>query len=251
MRKMKFFEERKGGGKLKNKLIGIFITFSLIIPSGVLAGGLPQKTQGNRGYLVGGAKGKKEKKDIKAERRKVTPQKTNIKRQLKVSKEADKSVRGNRGIAPKGYLVGEPEPESVKTKVKRQRGRGGFVNLIDKLKFNKKIRKPYPADQSLEGTKGNYIYGTPPVKKPQPKKGITRHRGIKPNEILPGIVRAMENLRTRPHHSEDREIWGFTFPDMPKKEKRGITRHRGNPVKLIQSFLDGLKKQKVSTTVDK
>jgi len=269
----------KNKGLKMYKVLGIVLGICFIAscmgvaPGKILAGGEDKEITGNRGYLVGGpSAGEEVKKKTKVKRQrgkleiieqKVTEFGKHIETYNEKRKRIDKVVPAKKGgVAPKGYLVGTPKDEPVE--MGKERGAGGFADGWDKAianlkEFNRKIKKPYPADQSLEGTKGGYLYGEPPAEGPEPEREIARTRGLKPFEFISVLGKGVENLHsswnTKPHRSTDKEIWGFAYPDMPKKEKKGITRHRGNPIKGIGSLIDtvgaDIDKHKATAPVDK
>ena len=241
-------------------------------PAKILAGGEDKEITGNRGYLAGGPSTKedvkvKEKKPWQESKGKLEPiveLDEHIRTYNERRKEIDQVVPAKKGnIAPKGYLVGTPKEKLAV--IEKERGTGGFAVGVDRAienlkEFNSKIRsRPYPADQSLEGAKGGYIYGEAPAEEPEAEREIARTRGLKPLEFINVIGKGVENLhetwKIKPHRSTDKEIWGFTFPDMPKKDKNGITRHRGSPVRTIRSVIDtvgaDIEKHKPLIAVDK
>ena len=266
---------------IKAGVVGMVASFFLVVTvREIMAGGEAKTIKGNKGYLVGGPgekKAKVEEKKVKIKQHRVTPEffkakAAEVEKHIEATKTVDQAVPEKIGdIGPKGYLVGTPKEKPVK-KEKITRGKGGFAVGFDKgmtiateelKKFNKQIKnRPYPADQSLEGTKGGYIYGEPPVEKAPAAKEIARHAGLKPTEVLPVLRQGIENLNknleiihTKPHHSKDKEIWGFRFPDMPKEEKKGITKHRGDIGKTTGSFIEAvgadIEKHKASAPIDK
>lgn len=270
---------------IKAGVLGVAVIFFLVATVGkIMAGGEDKTIKGNKGYLVGGPGEKKAKvgeKKVTIKRHPVKPEffkakaaevAADLEKHIEATKTVDQAVPEKIGdIGPKGYLVGTPKEKPVK-KEKITKGKGGFAVGFNKgmtiateelNKFNKQIRnRPYPADQSLEGTKGGYIYGEPPVEKAPAKQEITRHAGLKPREVLPALGQGIENLNknleiihTKPHHSKDKEIWGFRFPDMPREEKKGITKHRGDIGKTTQSFIEAvgadIEKHKTSAPIDK
>ena len=252
------------------KVFGILFGVCFIASCVVVVYG---ETTGNRGYLVGGPSAEevkvKEKTRVKS-RGKLEPITTTVEefdKHLKTYREkrkvTDKVVPAKKGdIAPKGYLVGTPKEEPIE--VEKERGKGGLATGLDRAmtnlkEFNRKIKKPYPADQSLEGAKGGYLYGEPPAEEPEAERELARTRGLKPFEFINVFGKGVENLHkswnTKPHRSTDKEIWGFTFPDMPKKGKRGITRNRGCPVRGVGSLVEtvgaNIEKHKAAAPVDK
>lgn len=253
----------------------IIVLAILVMTEKINAGGVEKEIAGNRGYLVGGPVGK-EGPEVKAKEKKTRVKRQGVKpeffkakaaeveKHIQATKTVDQSVPEKKGdIGPKGYLVGTPEEK--KAVKEKERGRGGFAEgtrvAIEELKkLNRQIKnRPYPADQTVEGSKGNYIYGEPPLETEAPEKGLTRHAGLKPTEVIPSLVKGLENLHQtwniKPARSQDKEIWGFKFPDMPKEEKKGITKHRGNPAKTTQSFIEtigaDIEKHKANAPVDK
>lgn len=248
----------------------IFVGWGMYISAGkLIAGGVDKEITGNRGYLVGGSSGPKEIKNEPQEKHRGTIPEDIIEKgqsiieQSREAKEKDSAVSEGAGIGRRGYLVGTPK-EKIQAK-ERQRGRGGFVKGLDKAmsdlkEFKQKFKsKPYPADQSTEGVKGSYIYGEPPLDVPELPRELARTRGMKPTDVVPLIGRGIENLNKtwaiKPHRTTDKEIWGFRFPDMPKEEKKGITKNRGDAVKTIQSFINAagadIEEHKASAPVDK
>lgn len=256
-----------------------FIAYCVFLSSNeIFAGGADKELTGNRGYLKGSApeavKGKGKEKIEKVKHRGATPETIKeikegivekhkeILEQSREAKEKDSAVSEEAGIGPRGYLVGTPK-EKIKAEEKK-RGKGGFVRGFDRAmndlkEFNAKFKSKSYSDKKIEGVKGNYIYGEPPAEKPEPDRELARTRGMKPIEILPLVGRGIENLHktwtTQPHRSQDKEIWGFRFPDMPKEAKQGINKHRGDPAKTMQSFIGAvgadIEKHKAAAPADK
>lgn len=262
---------------IKAGVLGMVVSFFLVVTvREIMAGGEAKdkkEIKGNRGYLVGGSGGKKatvEEKKHAVKRQGVKPEffkarAAEVEKHIEATKTVDQAVPEKIGdIGPKGYLVGTPKEKPVK-KEKITRGKGGFADGFDKAmeeakEFNRQVRnRPYPADQSLEGTKGSYIYGEPPAEKAPAKREIARQAGLKPQEILPALGKGIENLHKtwniKPDRSKDKEIWGFRFPDMPREEKKGITKHRGDIGKTTGSFIEAvgadIEKHKASAPIDK
>jgi hypothetical protein len=272
---MLFIKARKEGDMITHnslkmrKVLGIlfgFIFFNsciIIIPADIIAGAKDNEITGNRGYLAGGPpaeelKVEEKKSGIKRNRGKLEFLKTletktselgeDLKDFDEKRRQIDQAIPEKKGnIAPKGYLVGTPKEKPLEAE---EKGRGGFADgfaraMEDLKEFDQKIRKPYPADQSLEGTKGNYLYGEAPAKEPEPERELvrTRGRGLGPFEVINLVGKGIEEIHNkcsiRPHRSTDRDIWGFTFPDMPEKEKKGITKHKGKPGETLRSIIDG------------